>query len=118
MALLVCHLVFTFAAGTDPHSFFNNTFSVYTLQIVPALLQIVPGLKRVQNRSQWINRPTGLLPCIYIYILYIYMYELIYIYDVYMITHMCTYIIHSDPYMIVRMHKYKSYIYIYICLSS
>lgn len=44
------------------------------------------------------------------------MYELIYIYNVYMITHMCTYIIHNDPYMIVRMHKYKykSYIYIYL----
>ena len=44
MALLVRHLVFTFAAGTDPHTFFNN-FLKYTLQIVPALLQIVPGLK-------------------------------------------------------------------------
>ena len=31
------------ASGTDPHSF--SIISIGTLQIVPALLQMVPGLK-------------------------------------------------------------------------
>ena len=43
LIILVCHLIFTFAAGTDPHSFFNN-FHKYDANS-SGLLQIVPGLK-------------------------------------------------------------------------